>query len=80
MFIEPSLPSTQLDVSKLIATGNEINEPARHLPFPFIDQDAASHQESFTQRLILDRPPARESRSLEIFVLHKEQIDSLFSE
>jgi hypothetical protein len=79
-FIEPNLPSSQLDVNTLTARVNEIDEPARQLPFLLIDPDATRHQESFTQRLILDRAPARESRSLEIFVLHKEQIDSLFSE
>jgi hypothetical protein len=79
-FIEPNLPSSQLDVNPLTARVNEIDEPARQLPFLLIDPDATRHQESFTQRLILDRAPALESRSLEIFVLHKEQIDSLFSE
>lgn len=79
-FIEPSLPSNQLDVNTIVARVNEIDEPARQQPFLLIDSDVTRHQESFTQRLILERAPARESRSLEIFVLHREQIDSLFSE
>lgn len=79
-FIEANLSSSQLEADRLSHRINGIEAPVRQTPFLLIGPDPAVDQESFAQRLILDRAPAREPRSLEIFVLQKEQIDSLFAE
>ena len=80
MFIDANLLTGPLEVERPTDRVNETEAAVQQTRFLLTNSDPAIHQENSAQRPVIDRPLAQESRSLEVLVLPKEQIDSLFAE
>ncbi|KAJ9615859.1 hypothetical protein H2200_001936 [Cladophialophora chaetospira] len=80
MGLDASLNYEPLDLEGLNGGANETDRGTGGLPTLLVDQDSAIHEEGLGRNFMLGRSPAQQARSLEIFVLHKQQIDPLFDE